>query len=43
MQSFNVNLASNRMVGHTDAASGVVPIAIVKEATLDYKTCKRHD
>ncbi len=26
---FNVNLASNRMVGHTDAASSVVPIAVL--------------
>lgn len=30
--------ASNRMVGHTDAANGVVPIAVAEEAILDYKT-----
>ncbi|WP_100406700.1 dihydroxy-acid dehydratase domain-containing protein [Bacillus solitudinis] len=29
--------ASNRMVGHTDAASGVVPMAVFEEAELDYK------
>lgn len=30
--------ASNRMYGHTDAANGVVPIAVVEDAILDYKT-----
>ncbi|QBP42480.1 dihydroxy-acid dehydratase domain-containing protein [Paenisporosarcina antarctica] len=30
--------ASNRMIGHTDAANGVVPIAVAEEAILDYKT-----
>jgi dihydroxyacid dehydratase/phosphogluconate dehydratase len=30
--------ASNRLVGHTDAANGVVPLAISEEAELDYKT-----
>ncbi|WP_102346586.1 dihydroxy-acid dehydratase domain-containing protein [Bacillus sp. Marseille-P3661] len=30
--------ASNRMIGHTDAANGVVPIAVSEEAVLDYKT-----
>ena len=30
--------ASNRMVGHTDAANGVVPITVAEEAILDYKT-----
>jgi len=30
--------ASNRMVGHTDAAHGVVPLAVSEDATLDYKT-----
>lgn len=29
--------ASNRMDGHTDAANGVVPLAVVEEAVLDYK------
>lgn len=29
--------ASNRMVGHTDAANGVVPVAIAEEAELDYR------
>ncbi|WP_046174551.1 dihydroxy-acid dehydratase domain-containing protein [Domibacillus indicus] len=29
--------ASNRMFGHTDAANGVVPIAIVEDAILDYE------
>jgi dihydroxyacid dehydratase/phosphogluconate dehydratase len=29
--------ASNRMYGHTDAANGVVPIAIVEDAILDYE------
>ncbi len=29
--------ASNRMVGHTDAANGVVPITVAEEAILDYK------
>ncbi|MCM3714816.1 dihydroxy-acid dehydratase [Alkalihalobacillus oceani] len=29
--------ASNRMVGHTDAANGVVPLAVAEEAVLDYK------
>lgn len=28
--------ASNRMYGHTDAANGVVPIAVVEDAVLDY-------
>ena len=30
--------ASNRMIAHTDAAHGVVPIAIWDEAELDYQT-----
>ncbi|OXS79065.1 dihydroxy-acid dehydratase [Domibacillus enclensis] len=30
--------ASNRMYGHTDAANGVVPIAVVEDAVLDYET-----
>jgi len=30
--------ASNRMGGHTDAANGVVPIAVAEEAVLDYRT-----
>ena len=30
--------SSNRMVGHTDAANGVVPIAVAEEAVLDYRT-----
>lgn len=30
--------ASNRLVGHTDAANGVVPFAVAEEAVLDYKT-----
>jgi dihydroxy-acid dehydratase len=30
--------ASNRLAGHTDAAHGVVPLAVYEEATLDYKT-----
>ncbi|OIJ11555.1 dihydroxy-acid dehydratase [Anaerobacillus arseniciselenatis] len=30
--------ASNRMSGHTDAANGVVPIAVAEEASLNYKT-----
>ncbi|MFB7638241.1 dihydroxy-acid dehydratase domain-containing protein [Peribacillus butanolivorans] len=29
--------ASNRMYGHTDAANGVVPIAVVGDAVLDYE------
>ncbi|NEU30841.1 dihydroxy-acid dehydratase [bacterium LRH843] len=29
--------ASNRMVGHTDAANGVVPLAVAEVAELDYK------
>lgn len=29
--------AGNRMIGHTDAANGVVPIAVAEEAELDYK------
>lgn len=29
--------ASNRMYGHTDAANGVVPIAVAEDAVLDYK------
>ncbi|WHY68854.1 dihydroxy-acid dehydratase [Neobacillus sp. SuZ13] len=29
--------ASNRMYGHTDAANGVVPIAVVEDAVLDYE------
>lgn len=29
---------SNRLVGHTDAAHGVVPSAVAEEATLNYKT-----
>ncbi|WNF36274.1 dihydroxy-acid dehydratase [Bacillaceae bacterium IKA-2] len=30
--------ASNRMIGHTDAANGVVPLGVAEEASLDYKT-----
>jgi dihydroxy-acid dehydratase len=30
--------AANRMIGHTDAANGVVPIAVVEEAEFDYRT-----
>lgn len=30
--------ASNRMLGHTDAANGVVPEAVAEEGLLDYKT-----
>lgn len=30
--------ASNRMIGHTDAANGVVPLAVAEEAVLDYRT-----
>lgn len=30
--------ASNRMLGHTDAANGVVPLAVSEEAELDYRT-----
>ena len=30
--------ASNRMIGHTDAANGVVPEAVAEDAYLDYKT-----
>jgi dihydroxy-acid dehydratase len=30
--------ASNRMLGHTDASEGVVPLAVYAEAELDYKT-----
>ncbi|KKI92062.1 dihydroxy-acid dehydratase [Bacillus sp. SA1-12] len=29
--------ASNRLIGHTDAANGVVPIVVAEEAVLDYK------
>ncbi|MGE7760029.1 dihydroxy-acid dehydratase [Peribacillus sp. NPDC097895] len=29
--------ASNRMFGHTDAANGVVPIAVIDDAVLDYE------
>ncbi|WHX42676.1 dihydroxy-acid dehydratase [Mesobacillus sp. AQ2] len=29
--------ASNRMYGHTDAANGVVPLAVAEDAVLDYK------
>ncbi|MFC4768057.1 dihydroxy-acid dehydratase [Effusibacillus consociatus] len=29
--------ASNRMYGHTDAALGVVPLAVAEEAELDYR------
>lgn len=29
--------ASNRMIGHTDAANGVVPLAVAEIAELDYK------
>jgi dihydroxy-acid dehydratase len=29
--------ASNRMYGHTDAANGVVPIAVVEDAIFDYE------
>jgi dihydroxy-acid dehydratase len=29
--------ASNRLVGHTDAANGVVPLAVVEDAVLDYR------
>ncbi|MEK5066133.1 dihydroxy-acid dehydratase domain-containing protein [Cytobacillus sp. FSL R5-0596] len=30
--------ASNRMYGHTDAANGVVPLAVAEDAVLDYET-----
>jgi dihydroxyacid dehydratase/phosphogluconate dehydratase len=30
--------ASNRLIGHTDAAHGVVPLAVAEEADLDYQT-----
>ncbi|WP_047152435.1 dihydroxy-acid dehydratase domain-containing protein [Aneurinibacillus tyrosinisolvens] len=30
--------ASNRMIGHTDAANGVVPLAVAEDATLDYRS-----
>lgn len=30
--------ASNRMYGHTDAANGVVPLAVSEDAQLDYKS-----
>ena len=30
--------SSNRMTGHTDAANGVVPIAVAEEAVYDYKS-----
>jgi dihydroxy-acid dehydratase len=30
--------AGNRLIGHTDAANGVVPLAVAEEAELDYKT-----
>ncbi|WP_082235402.1 dihydroxy-acid dehydratase [Halobacillus massiliensis] len=30
--------ASNRMYGHTDAANGVVPLAVYENAELDYKS-----
>jgi dihydroxy-acid dehydratase len=30
--------SSNRLVGHTDAANGVVPLAVYEEALLDYRT-----
>lgn len=30
--------ASNRMAGHTDAANGVVPLAVAEEAQMDYRT-----
>lgn len=30
--------ASNRMAGHTDAANGVVPLAVAEEASLNYTT-----
>ncbi|MFC0472458.1 dihydroxy-acid dehydratase [Halalkalibacter kiskunsagensis] len=29
---------SNRLVGHTDAANGVVPLPVAEDATHDYKT-----
>ncbi|WCK56858.1 dihydroxy-acid dehydratase [Aneurinibacillus sp. Ricciae_BoGa-3] len=29
--------ASNRLVGHTDAANGVVPLAVFEEAVLEYQ------
>ncbi len=29
--------ASNRMYGHTDAANGVVPLAVAEDAVLDYE------
>ncbi|GLB61510.1 dihydroxy-acid dehydratase [Cytobacillus sp. NCCP-133] len=29
--------ASNRMYGHTDAANGVVPLAVIEDAVLDYE------
>lgn len=30
--------ASNRMLGHTDAANGVVPLSVFNDATLNYRT-----
>ncbi|WP_096186880.1 dihydroxy-acid dehydratase domain-containing protein [Evansella halocellulosilytica] len=30
--------SSNRMVGHTDAANGVVPLPVAEEAHLDFRT-----
>jgi dihydroxyacid dehydratase/phosphogluconate dehydratase len=30
--------AGNRLIGHTDAANGVVPLPVAEEAELDYKT-----
>ncbi|HWO78534.1 MAG TPA: dihydroxy-acid dehydratase [Bacillus sp. (in: firmicutes)] len=30
--------ASNRLAGHTDAANGVVPLAVAEEAVYDYRT-----
>ncbi|MGB0090295.1 MAG: hypothetical protein WBP80_12550, partial [Planifilum fulgidum] len=29
--------AGNRLVAHTDAAHGVVPLAVAEEAELDYR------
>jgi dihydroxy-acid dehydratase len=29
--------ASNRMIGHTDAANGVVPLVVAEQAELDYR------
>jgi dihydroxy-acid dehydratase len=33
--------ASNRLIGHTDAANGVVPFYVAEEAIYDYRNVKR--